>query len=101
MESDLTTYYNILEIPITASQQEILEAYKRMASKYHPSKDSSYENKFIQINNAYEKLFKEDIICPEDGYVLSNDELFGRNIKKNKDEYIKKTLQEFESCKMQ
>lgn len=100
MESKLAEYYNILEIPITASQQEIREAYTRMSIKYHPSKNPSYNNKFIQLSIAFEKLFKEDIICPEDGYVLSNDDLFGRNIKKNTDDYLKKTLQETE-CKIQ
>ena len=89
-------YYNTLEIPMTASQQEIREAFQRMCVKYHPSKNPLYNEKFIQLSNAFEKLFKEDIVCLEDGYILSNDDLFGRNHQKNTDKYLKKTLKESE-----
>lgn len=89
----METNYNILEIPITASQQEIREAYLKMSVKYHPSKNPDYNDKFIKISKAFENLYK-------DGYVLSNDDLFGANINKNEDEYLKKNLRETE-CKIQ
>ena len=57
----MEVYYNVLEIPTTASQEEIREAYQRMSVKYHPSKNPEYNDKFIEITTAFEKLFKEDI----------------------------------------
>lgn len=56
MNSAIEEYYNILEIPITASQKEIKEAYLRMSVKYHPSKNPAYIDKFIQLSNAFEAL---------------------------------------------
>ena len=55
-------YYNILNIPNTAYQDEIIKAYKKLSVKYDPSKNPEFNDKFIQITLAFEKLIKEDII---------------------------------------
>ena len=52
-------YYNILGVKRNASEQEIKQAYRRLARKHHPdvnSGDKSAEAKFKEINEAYEVL---------------------------------------------
>ena len=51
-------YYAILGVGKTATQEEIQRAYRKLARKYHPdiNKESSAEDKFKQINEAYEVL---------------------------------------------
>jgi len=52
-------YYNILGVKRNASEQEIKQAYRRLARKHHPDVnpgDKSAEARFKQINEAYEVL---------------------------------------------
>lgn len=52
-------YYETLGIKRNASEQEIKQAYRRLARKHHPdvnSGDKSAESKFKEINEAYEIL---------------------------------------------
>ncbi len=52
-------YYDILGVSRSASQEEIKRAYKKLAIKYHPDKnkgDKDAENKFKEINHAYDIL---------------------------------------------
>lgn len=51
-------YYKFLDVPSTASQEEIRSAFRRMAFKYHPdhNKDPWAEAIFKQINEAYQVL---------------------------------------------
>ena len=52
-------YYNILGVKRNASEQEIKQAYRRLARKHHPDvnpSDKSAEAKFKEINEAYEIL---------------------------------------------
>jgi curved DNA-binding protein len=52
-------YYSILGLEKTASEDEIKKAYRKLAMKYHPDRnqgDSSSEEKFKEINEAYECL---------------------------------------------
>ena len=51
-------YYEILGVKPDASDAEIKSAYRRLARKYHPdvSKESSAEEKFKAVNEAYEAL---------------------------------------------
>lgn len=56
-------YYEILGVKKTDDINTIKKAYKKLASKYHPDKhpgDSSYDEKFKQINQAYETLSNQD-----------------------------------------
>jgi curved DNA-binding protein len=52
-------YYKILELPKTASEDEIKKAYRKLARKYHPDvnpNNKDAESKFKQINEANEVL---------------------------------------------
>jgi molecular chaperone DnaJ len=55
----MADYYQILDVPRTATQDEIKKAYRKLAHKYHPDKnpgDNQAESKFKEINGAYEVL---------------------------------------------
>lgn len=51
-------YYEVLGVPRTATQEEIQRSYRKLARKYHPdvSKAEGAEDKFKEINEAYEVL---------------------------------------------
>ncbi len=51
-------YYEVLEVPRTASADEIKKSYRRLARKYHPdvSKSAGTENRFKEVSEAYEVL---------------------------------------------
>jgi len=51
-------YYEILGVPRTATKEELKSAYRKMARKYHPdiNKDNDAEERFKEINRAYEVL---------------------------------------------
>lgn len=51
-------YYKVLGIKRNASQDEIRNAYKKMAKKYHPdlNKDANAEENFKKVNEAHEVL---------------------------------------------
>jgi curved DNA-binding protein len=55
-------YYETLEVPRTASSEDIRRAYRRLARKYHPdvNKEPGAEDRFKEISEAYEVLRDEE-----------------------------------------
>jgi molecular chaperone DnaJ len=56
-------YYEILEVPKTASKEELKKAYRKQALKFHPDRnpgDSDAEHKFKEAAEAYEVLSNDD-----------------------------------------
>ena len=58
--TDKRDLYEILEIPRTASDDEIKKAYKRLALKYHPDRNRDNQEeanaKFLEVNKAFKIL---------------------------------------------
>lgn len=58
----MKTYYEILNVDDSATDEEIKNSYRNLAKKYHPdnnSKDPIYSEKMAEINEAYRVLSKE------------------------------------------
>lgn len=68
--------YTTLEIAAGASEAEIKKAYRKLARQYHPdvNKDPKAEEKFKEINAAYEVLSDKDKRAKYDQY---GDSMFG------------------------
>lgn len=49
-------YYNTLGVSKEASDDEIKKAYRKLAHKHHPDKKGGNEDKFKEINEAYQIL---------------------------------------------
>jgi len=68
--------YDTLEINESASESEIKKAYRKLARQYHPdvNKDPSAEEKFKEINSAYEILSDRE---KKQQYDMHGDSMFG------------------------
>jgi curved DNA-binding protein len=55
-------YYEVLGVPRTADADELQEAYRRLARRYHPdvNKDPAAEERFKEVNEAYHVLADPD-----------------------------------------
>ena len=65
-------YYDLLEVNRSASAEEIKKAFRKQAMKYHPDRnpdDKEAEQKFKQINEAYEVLKDEQ---KRNSYIVKN-----------------------------
>lgn len=63
-------YYEILGVPRGASQDEIKQAFRKLARQYHPdvSKEDDAEERFKEINEAYSVLSDEQKRARYDRY---------------------------------
>ena len=78
----MKNYYEILGISKTASADEIKKAYRNLAFKYHPDRNSGdkvAEEKFKEINEAYDVLSDEKKRADYDSFGTSNSRYSGTN----------------------
>lgn len=55
----MKNYYEILGVKHTANKEEIKKAYRKLAMRFHPDKNSNnkeFEEKFKDIGEAYQTL---------------------------------------------
>jgi len=76
--------YKVLELEPTATEDEVKRAYKKMALKFHPDKNPGNEEKFKEINTAYNILIdpqKKEIYDSygEEGLALYENGMFGED----------------------
>ena len=57
----MKTFYDILGLNINCSLDDIKNSYRQLCKIYHPDKNPDDNNKFIEINKAYETLVNEDL----------------------------------------
>ena len=59
----MKNFYQILGVSINATNDEIIIAYRKLATKFHPDKndgDKYFEERFKEIQIAYEVLSNEN-----------------------------------------
>lgn len=69
--TDKRDYYDVLGVGRTANADELKKAYRKLARQYHPDVnqgDPSAEEKFKEINEAYEVLSDDDRRAAYDRY---------------------------------
>lgn len=53
-------YYQILEVTPNSSIDEIKKSFRKLAHQYHPDKSNGNENKFKEVNEAYQVLSNKE-----------------------------------------
>ena len=74
-------YYKILELNDNCTKKEIKKKYHELSKKYHPDKNNGKDEKFKQINEAYETLYDDDL---REQYKIKR---YFKNIDFNEDDY--------------
>src|SRR3989338_3882412 len=71
-------YYQILGVPRNASQEEVKKAYRKLAHQFHPDKTGGSEEKFKEVNEAYQVLGSEQKRAQYDRFGSAGFENAGR-----------------------
>ena len=56
----MKNYYDILGLQKNANNEDIKQAYRKLAKEYHPDKNPNTKEKFQEIQEAYETLSDHD-----------------------------------------
>ena len=57
----MKTFYDILELSSDCSLENIKNSYRQLCKKYHPDRNPEYNDRFIEIQKAYETLVDENL----------------------------------------
>lgn len=57
-EYSLKKHYRVLEVSETASREDVLKAWRKMARQYHPDAEAGDEEMMKTVNLAKEKIFR-------------------------------------------
>src|SRR5690348_7897309 len=68
MSQNTKNYYKILGVENSASKDDIKKAFHKLAHKYHPDKAGGDEEKFKEINEAYQVLSNDKKRAEYDTY---------------------------------
>src|SRR5258708_284623 len=68
MSSNTKNYYKILGVENGATKDDIKKAFHKLAHKYHPDKSGGDEEKFKEINEAYQVLSNDKKRAEYDTY---------------------------------
>jgi len=89
----LSKYYNIFGLPETASTVEIKRRYRQLVLKYHPDKMGGNQQKFLEIQEAYEYLTGERKVAASTPTSTSRSTSSARN--QSVDDRIKRAKQQY------
>lgn len=98
------SYYDVLEVDISASEKEIKKSYKKLVKKYHPDvykgTHDFAEQKIKEINEAYEVLSNKDLREKYDNELFPSDydnlENIINNFSKNSTSYNENKTYKYE-----
>ena len=79
----MNKYYEILGLKYGANEEEIKKAYKKLALKYHPDRNTGEKSeeaaeKFKEISDAYQKLTNKDKTNIMHSNIIDPSELFAQ-----------------------
>ena len=57
----MQNFYEILELNLDCTLEDIKNSYRQLCKIYHPDKNPDNSDKFIEIQKAYETLIDEDL----------------------------------------
>lgn len=89
----LKKYFNILELPETATQDQIKRQYRKLALRYHPDRNGGDDQRFLEVKEAYEILTGKQQVVSNEAKTESTSRSTSQNRKKSTEERVKEAKQ--------